>query len=144
MDRPIVVGVDGSPGARAALVWALKEARLRHCRVDTVSVARHAWAAWVRGVEPSLLPEFQADQVMARLDQALWGEAPPPSATLEAAFTESSPAEVLVAASRRACLVVVGAHVAHPGPQRLARSVALEVARHAHCPVAVVPAGWGR
>ena len=35
----VVVGVDGSPGARAALRWALREARLRRSPVRTV----HAW-----------------------------------------------------------------------------------------------------
>ena len=35
----VVVGVDGSPGARAALRWALREARLRNSPVRAV----HAW-----------------------------------------------------------------------------------------------------
>ena len=35
----VVVGVDGSPGARAALRWALREARLRNSSVRAV----HAW-----------------------------------------------------------------------------------------------------
>ena len=41
MSGRIVVGVDGSQGARAALEWALAEARLRG---DTVEVV-HAWHA---------------------------------------------------------------------------------------------------
>jgi nucleotide-binding universal stress UspA family protein len=32
----IVVGVDGSPQSRAALVWAAREAELRHCPLDVV------------------------------------------------------------------------------------------------------------
>jgi nucleotide-binding universal stress UspA family protein len=41
MSGRIVVGVDGSQGARAALEWAVAEARLRG---DTVEVV-HAWHA---------------------------------------------------------------------------------------------------
>src|SRR6185437_15197905 len=36
----VVVGVDGSAGARAALRWAIAEARLRGARLRAV----HAWA----------------------------------------------------------------------------------------------------
>ena len=36
----VVVGVDGSAGARAALRWAIAEARLRQARLRAV----HAWA----------------------------------------------------------------------------------------------------
>lgn len=32
----IVVGVDGSPHSRAALVWAAREAEMRHCPLDVV------------------------------------------------------------------------------------------------------------
>ncbi|MGH3464875.1 MAG: universal stress protein [Kribbellaceae bacterium] len=38
----IVVGLDGSDGGRRALTFALREARLRHCAVEAVWVARTA------------------------------------------------------------------------------------------------------
>lgn len=41
MSGRIVVGVDSSQGARAALEWALAEARLRGATVEVV----HAWHA---------------------------------------------------------------------------------------------------
>jgi nucleotide-binding universal stress UspA family protein len=37
--RTVVAGVDGSPGARKALAWAVDEARLRGCSLRVV----HAW-----------------------------------------------------------------------------------------------------
>jgi len=45
----IVVGVDGSPGAQAALRWALQEARLRSAPVHVVL----AWRYHPTGTDPS-------------------------------------------------------------------------------------------
>ncbi|MGW4210252.1 universal stress protein [Lentzea sp. NPDC004789] len=44
--RPVVVGVDGSAAARAALEWAVQDARRRGCRVDAVC----AWRADYGGI----------------------------------------------------------------------------------------------
>ena len=67
MER-IVVGADGSQGARAALEWALDEARLRQAGVEVV----HAWhppyvtempyTAGYLAISPDFHPDaFEAD-----------------------------------------------------------------------------------
>jgi len=59
----IVVGVDGSDESRAALAWAVEEARHHGATVDAV----HAWsypaAAYISGMVPSLT--FPADELAA-------------------------------------------------------------------------------
>jgi nucleotide-binding universal stress UspA family protein len=44
-DRHIVVGIDGSPGSRTALAWAMTQARLTGATVEAI-------AAWQESVMP--------------------------------------------------------------------------------------------
>lgn len=47
-DTDIVVGLDGSPSAKAALRWALAQARLAHARVHAVTAWEYpAYYGWV-------------------------------------------------------------------------------------------------
>lgn len=134
----VVVGVDGSPGAAAALRWAVDEAVARSAVLEAV----HAWQAPAMGGYPltALSDPAAYEQAASEvLQEALAGVdtsrlARPPQSSL----VEGSAAGALVDSSERADLVVVGAH----GHSRLhgavAGSVSQQVAVHATSAVVVV------
>lgn len=140
-DPQIVVGVDGSPGSRSALAWALDEARLRGAAVTVL----HAWHVALGAAETFTplasgilvgLPEDDAKALLAELV----GQAD----TSGVAVVEQRPVcegatAALLEAGRGADLLVVGARSHHGLPGAVLGSVADDVARQAPCPVAVVP-----
>jgi nucleotide-binding universal stress UspA family protein len=136
----IVVGVDPSPGAKAALRFALEEARLRRVTLRAV----HAWQFTYVGIEGSLpvpndeLHAFRA-AAEAALGAALREAIPDPGdVDIECSVVEGAPAAVLVEASRAADLLVVGSR-GHGGfAQLLLGSVSQQCAHHAQCPVVIV------
>jgi nucleotide-binding universal stress UspA family protein len=140
----IVVGVDGSPGSKAALEWAIREAQVRASSVHILVVWQYPLATpanvWGLGMDPSLdvqqAVEAASTEVASRL--GLTASAQGDAATTWAA-TEGDPARALLAASEDADLVVVGSrgHGAFVGA--LLGSVSHQVVAHAHCPVVVVP-----
>ena len=149
MSSPIVVGVDGSDASRAALRWAVEEARLRFSPL----VAVHAWSfipAQPIG-DPGLLAvpagdiagQLDAESAAARetLAEAVAAAlADDPGLEIEQRLVEGDPAEALVDASESADLVVVGSHGRSGLRAALLGSVSRHVASHAACPVVVVKA----
>lgn len=143
----VVVGVDSSEGAKAALRFALEEARLRNATLRVV----HTWQfgyIGVSGIE-GFSPVVGADLGDLRrtaevaLDAVLHEVAPDAEAdgiALERRVSEGAPATVLVDESRRAELLVVGSR-GHGGfAGLLLGSVSQQCAHHAACPVVIVPA----
>ncbi len=134
----ILVGVDGSPAAAAALDWAIAHATPG----DTV-VACHVWSLpVVAGFEsPMLEPgpfrqaaeELVAEMVAPFRDQ-------PDGPTVEAAVAYGHAGSVLIEQSDKADMVVVGSR-GHGGfVGLLLGSVSTYVVHHARCPVTVIPA----
>jgi nucleotide-binding universal stress UspA family protein len=120
----VVVGVDGSAAAAAALRWAVAHARADD-RVE-------AWHAWHPGTASGtgLPPDENALEAAARttLDGTVATAGGPVTAVLVRAVAASA----LIDAGRDADLLVVG------GPPG---SVSRYVVEHAGCPVVVVPVG---
>ncbi|MGZ4316294.1 MAG: universal stress protein [Gaiellaceae bacterium] len=141
----IVVGVDGSSGARAALCWAIGEAQFRRIPVHAVYVHKHPWssdtASPYRQLVVGELRERLAEEARQNLDDEV-------HAALETAgdgvrvvqqVVEGFPAEVLVRAATDADLLVVGSR-GHGGfVGLLLGSVSQQCAQHASCPVVIVP-----
>jgi nucleotide-binding universal stress UspA family protein len=141
----IVVGVDGSAGARAALRWAFEEAKLRKASLQVV----HAWTFVMHGVPATgmgMVPyptaeDFAALEEAAReaLDKALAevvGEQT--DVPIDAHVVKASPAQALVEAAANADLLVVGSR-GHGGfAGLLLGSVSQQCAHHAPCPVVIV------
>ncbi|CAL9611029.1 universal stress protein [Streptomyces sp. enrichment culture] len=133
----VVVGVDGSPASYEALRWAARYAELVGGEVEAI----HAWDTWVtpswggRAVEPDLDLEQARYRFGRALEAAFPGERPP---GLRERLIDGDPSEVLIRASERADLLVVG----HRGRGGFARtmlgSVSTRCAQHALCPVVVV------
>jgi nucleotide-binding universal stress UspA family protein len=139
----IVVGVDHSEGAKAALRFALEEARLREATLRVV----HAWqyasigASGFEGSDPALGGDIKElrDAAASDLDATL-REAIPETGTVEVErrVVEDRPAAALVEESRDADMVVVGSR-GHGGfAGLLLGSVSQQVAHHAACPVVIV------
>jgi nucleotide-binding universal stress UspA family protein len=141
----VVVGVDSSEGAKAALRFALEEAKLRQATLRVV----HTWQfgyIGVRGIE-GLTPVVGADLGDLRrtaevaLDAVMYEVAPDPDGVaIERRVSEGAPATILVDESREADLLVVGSR-GHGGfAGLLLGSVSQQCAHHAACPVVIVHA----
>jgi len=137
----IVVGVDGSDSSKAALRWAIRQAKLTGASVDAVTAWRYptgyGWAPVAAGVEL----DFQGDAKRA-LTEAL-GEVSglEPEIPVRPQVTEGHAAEVLLRAAKGADLLVVGSR-GHGGfTSAMVGSVSLFCVLHAHCPVLVLRDG---
>jgi len=139
----IVVGVDQSAGASAALRFALEEARFRQATLRVI----HAWqfgyigATGLEGWLPAAggnLEDFRAG-AEAALEQTLKEVgADSEGVTIERRVEQGSAATVLIEESQDADLLVVGSR-GHGGfAQLLLGSVSQQCAQHAFCPVVIV------
>jgi nucleotide-binding universal stress UspA family protein len=136
----IVVGVDGSDGAREALLHALGEARLRGARLLAVtawhmSTMAYAGGGLAPGIDPAVFEESASATLDAQLS-ALGDQAD--GIDIERVVRMGQPAQVLVEEARGADLLVVGSR-GHGGfAGLLLGSVSHQCAMYASCPVVVV------
>jgi nucleotide-binding universal stress UspA family protein len=134
----IVVGIDGSEGARSALRWAIREARSRGGSVKAV----HAW----RWEFPELHGEHtdarQASISGAMLDREVEAVAhhAPVGVRIAGEAVHGRPDGVLTDAARTADLLVLGSHGHSRQLHQVLGSVTEACIRHATCPVVVIPA----
>jgi nucleotide-binding universal stress UspA family protein len=136
----IVVGVDGSPGSRRALRWALGEA-------DSVDADLAAVTVWTwDGLEGPMLaatdPSSQrehAERVSAHEVRSAVAEHGSP-VRVTRTVVEGHPVRKLLNASRHARLLVLGSHGHGRLHRMLLGSISAECARRATCPVVVIPA----
>jgi nucleotide-binding universal stress UspA family protein len=140
----IVVGLDASAESRRALSWALAEAHLRDAELLVVS-AWHvpSYAYGGVGLVPVLDRDLESGFERAAehvVREALDGVSAAARGTpVEQAVVHGSAAHSLVEASDGADLLVVGSR-GHGGfTGLLLGSVSQQCARHARCPVVVVP-----
>jgi nucleotide-binding universal stress UspA family protein len=141
----IVVGVDSSEGAKEALRFALREAKLRQATLRVV----HTWQFGYIGVTgmEGFSPVVGADLSDLRrtaevaLDAVMHEvAADADGVVIERRVSEGAPATVLVDESRHADLLVVGSR-GHGGfAGLLLGSVSQQCAHHAACPVVIVHA----
>jgi nucleotide-binding universal stress UspA family protein len=146
----VVVGVDGSDGAKEALRWALAEARLRTAPLRIV----HAWTyaymgaatggyGYMGGFDSSSAIGLEnndlqraAEELVDRLIGEIVGDVK--DVEIERRVIDGSAAEVLVGAVAASDLLVVGSR-GHGGfAGLLLGSVSQQCVHHAPCPVVVV------
>ncbi|SNS10948.1 Nucleotide-binding universal stress protein, UspA family [Geodermatophilus saharensis] len=139
---PVVVGVDGSPAARAALAVALGAAADRAARLVVLSsyAGDLYWLGGAGGVAPvvedvAAATRRLAEDLLAAVRAEGAGAAGVP-VTVE--VVPDPPAVGLVARSEEAQLVVVGSRGRGAVRSALLGSVALHTVTHARCPVLVV------
>lgn len=141
----IVVGIDGTEHAAAALRWAADEAALRSATL----VAVHAWSfvpvttpadsglvpmAWTDSMEVLDASRAAAERTAADQVREVLGE----DNDVVLDVVEGGPADVLVAAAADADLLVVGNQGRGNLASALLGSTSAEVADAAPCPVVIV------
>lgn len=141
----VVVGIDGSASARAALRVAVLEARRSGAAVEAVAAydSGGRWTELDERVAPSFagIPADVEHGAAALVDEVLAelrAEGPEPVPEVRPVVVEGSPAQVLVDRSHEAALLVVG-NRGHGGVRGLLLgSVTLRCLVSAACPVLVV------
>ena len=134
----IIVGVDSSPASQTALLWAAAEAAHRGRELLVVHV--YDWRA--AGSRVPLGGAYEQD-ARARAETIVAAavadaEAASPSLTVRGEAVVGAPGAVLIRASEKAELVVVGSRGRGGIASLLLGSVSQQVATHAAGPVAVV------
>jgi nucleotide-binding universal stress UspA family protein len=140
----IVVGIEGSPGSRAALRWAIDEARVRNAVLDVVTayLPTYVPAAPDFGYVP-LDPIDLVEEVRKMQDDVVESA----RATTDVAGIEirqqlgrGRAADTLIAAADGASMLVVGNRGRGGFRGMLLGSVSQQIAQHATCPVVIVRA----
>ncbi|GAA5152298.1 MULTISPECIES: universal stress protein [Amycolatopsis] len=121
--RFLIVGVDGSASATAALRWAMRYAAATGTEV--VAVTACASPPAVGGSRLAL--------------DELVGQTRPPAVTVGTRAVVGDPAQVLLAAAEDADLLVLGSHGHGLGLHALLGSVSAQCLRFASCPVVILP-----
>jgi nucleotide-binding universal stress UspA family protein len=106
----IVVGIDGSPAADAALAFALEEAKIRDLPLRVVCAweipsLEYAGAAFSPTADLTIDAEHHADEVLADAAQKI---GPEPGVHVETVSAHGHPATVLLEQALDATLLVVG------------------------------------
>jgi nucleotide-binding universal stress UspA family protein len=136
----IVVGVDGSPGSRAALHWAHDEAQLRGADLVVVTVWQFPVMTSLPAFGAMPPPENLGSDAEGALLQTLSEEgiAASHDVPVTTVVAEGAAAPALLDASADADLLVVGSR-GHGGfTGLLLGSVSQQCVSHATCPVVVV------
>ncbi|MGY1666714.1 universal stress protein [Geodermatophilus sp. SYSU D00696] len=146
----VVVGVDGSPGARVALAWALAVAARDGAPLEVVS----AYPVDFYWADPYLLDTERLDAIRAdtedrvrhlladvRLDPAVAAVPGTAEVRADVVVAGGAPLDHLVARAEGADLLVVGSRGRGGVRSTLLGSVALHCVAHAPCPVVVVHPG---
>lgn len=136
----IVVGVDESEGAAAALRWAVAEAGLRACRVTAVM----CWGFIDQHHAPGRPTEFDPsyDEAAARqaLDDIITAVVPDPGLPIDRRVVNDLATRGLLSSAADADLLVVGARGVGGFAALLLGSVSQHCLHHATIPVAVIRA----
>ena len=138
-ERRIVVGVDGSVPSKAALAWAVKQARLTGATVEAV-IAWELPATYGYPVPVPVPSDIDYDGLAAEVLAGAIAEVSSPGEPVKIRSTvaEGNAAGVLLDASAGAELLVVGSR-GHGGfVEALLGSVGQHCVHHATCPVVVI------
>jgi nucleotide-binding universal stress UspA family protein len=136
-NHQIVVGVDGSDSSKNALRWAAKLA-------PSLGATIHAVVAWeypiVFGLEGGLpipwKPDETAKEILSNTLDSVFGKGRP--AGLRGSISQGHATFVLLDASEKAEMLIVGSRGLGGFSGLLVGSVSSACAEHAKCPVLVV------
>jgi nucleotide-binding universal stress UspA family protein len=138
----IVVGIDGSPAADAALAHALEEAQLRKLPLRVVCASEVPSIEYA-GAPFAVTPDLEtgaahhAEVVLAEAAKQIGSE---PGVDVEYLAIHGHPATVLVEQARDATLLVVGTRGRNTLTGLILGSVSQAIAHHCPTPLTIVPA----
>jgi nucleotide-binding universal stress UspA family protein len=135
-ERRIVVGVDGSDSSKAALRWAIRQAKLTGGSVEAVTVWRFpSTYGWAPG--PDGMPDLEGAAKRTLIASLAEVSGLEPGVLICPVVTEGDTARALLHAAKGADLLVVGSR-GHGGfASTLLGSVSMHCVLHAPCPVLV-------
>lgn len=134
----VVVGIDGSPGARAAAEFAVREARLRGAKLVAVTALGVADAAHF---DPYTVHRHPKAEIVARAEEtvaAALRDLDTEGLDVRVMVTTEEPARALIDQGAFADLLVVGSRGWGGFRGLVLGSVSLRCVLHARCPVTVV------
>jgi nucleotide-binding universal stress UspA family protein len=138
--RPrVMVGVDGSAPARAALEFAVGEARLRDAVLEAVMAVQLPDYAWIDPYGVRIPEEDMLQRARERLDRML-ASVDTEGLELDPVVTAVPAPLALVDRSADCDLLVVGSRGRGGFRGLVLGSVSMQCMLHAHCPVTVVHA----
>lgn len=132
---PVVVGVDDSPDARSAVLWAVQEAALAQTSLLVVhspqlppaTVPAGHLSAALRASDDMGYSVVDAAIALARANQ--------PGVSVKGLLSHANPAQALIDVSAEAQLLVLGSRSATMGEMSLLSSKRATASAHSHCPV---------
>jgi nucleotide-binding universal stress UspA family protein len=137
--RRIIVGIDGSPGAQTAMLWAANAARLHQCGLLIVHAPDPAEAALIATAGEPALTAFDdgARRMLSAAKHVASRRAP--AVAVSGLLSQGGAAETLIDLSQNAVMLVVGSRLQAGITTSILGSVSHRVAAHSHAPVVVVP-----
>jgi nucleotide-binding universal stress UspA family protein len=141
-DRGILVCVDGSEAAEAAVAWATREAGLRDLPITLMHAVAPVVVGWPVGQLYADMPEWQRETAQQVMDQAHkivnvnLDDVKPHEIRTEIIYSDIVPA--MIDASTDASMIVVGSQGLGALGRLLLGSVTAGLLHHAYCPVAVI------
>ena len=138
----ILVGVDGSGFSDAAVRWAVREAAMHHEPLTLMSIVERHGPHVTYDTEVMLqsrqAQHSDGERILAAAQQIVEDELGADAAQVHAEFMFAHPLATLIEASKDARMVVVGCRGVSALDRLRLGSVSAGLARHAHCPVAVI------
>lgn len=139
-DSGIIVGVDGSPRANAAIRWAARDAAIRNLPLTIAHAAPPPLETWLATPVPTGIREWQQELGHQILNDAIQiaKESTKESLQIGSKLLSTAIVPALVDMSKEAQMVVVGCRGQGALARTLLGSVSMGLVHHAHCPVAVI------
>jgi nucleotide-binding universal stress UspA family protein len=135
----IVVGVDGSPSSKAALRWAIRQATVTGMAIEAIIAwsipSYYGYTLVADGIESADFAGIASGTIADAIEEVGGAGG---HVSITPAVVHGDAAQVLVEASARAALLVVGNRGHRVLAEALLGSVSQRSVHHAACPVVVV------
>jgi nucleotide-binding universal stress UspA family protein len=133
--RPVVVGIDGSTAAINAAEWAIDEATSRAAPLRLVQVVHAVEESGAFSDDDRLEAQY-AETALHAAHAAIQASGRP--VDVDVAMRRGDIDLILIDESCRAAMICVGSVGIGHAASRLLGSTAVSLAKHAHCPVAII------